>query len=104
MPAEGQLDKMVSDTKVHLKQRCGIEFLHAEKNGTCWHSPTFAECLWTPTVNGEWSRSPLQAVFYEHSIHTHNQQKCIASGGAYLKKQCFLIENLNSVINVLCML
>jgi len=32
MTAEGQSDKMVSDMEVHMKQRCVIEFLHAEKN------------------------------------------------------------------------
>ena len=39
MAAEGQSDKMASDMEVCLKQRCGIEFLHAEKKAstdTCW--------------------------------------------------------------------
>jgi len=31
MAAEGQSDKMVSDVEVFMKQRCGTEFLHAEK-------------------------------------------------------------------------
>jgi len=31
MAAEGQSDKMVSDMEVCMKQRCVIEFLHAEK-------------------------------------------------------------------------
>jgi len=31
MIAEGQSDKMASDMEVHMKQRCVIEFLHAEK-------------------------------------------------------------------------
>jgi len=31
MTAEGQSDKMASDMEVHMKQRCVIEFLHAEK-------------------------------------------------------------------------
>jgi len=31
MTAEGQSDKMVSDMEVCMKQRCVIEFLHAEK-------------------------------------------------------------------------
>ena len=31
MVAEGQSDIMVSDMEVWMKQRCGIEFLHAEK-------------------------------------------------------------------------
>ena len=29
--AEGQSDKTVSNAEVHMKQRCGTEFLHAEK-------------------------------------------------------------------------
>ena len=32
MAAEGQSDKMMSDMKMHVKQRCVIEFLHVEKN------------------------------------------------------------------------
>jgi len=31
MTAEGQSDKMTSDMEVHMKQRCVIEFLYAEK-------------------------------------------------------------------------
>ena len=31
MAAEGQSDKMTSDMEVLMKQRCVIEFLHAEK-------------------------------------------------------------------------
>jgi len=41
MAEEGQSDKMVSDTEVHVKQRCVTEFLHMEK----WHPLTFiADC------------------------------------------------------------
>ena len=31
MAAEEQTDKLVPDMEVHMKQKCGIEFLHAEK-------------------------------------------------------------------------
>ena len=31
MAAEGQSDRMVSDMEVHMKQKCGTEFLHVEK-------------------------------------------------------------------------
>jgi transposase len=31
MTAEGQSDKIASDMEVRMKQRCVIEFLHAEK-------------------------------------------------------------------------
>ena len=44
MAAEGQSDKMVFDMEVHIKQRCVIEFLHAEKNCSHWNS--FNTC-WT---------------------------------------------------------
>lgn len=32
--AEGQSDKIVSDTEMCLEQKCVSEFLHVEKNGT----------------------------------------------------------------------
>ena len=32
MTAEEQSDTMMSDMEVCMKQRCGIEFLHVEKN------------------------------------------------------------------------
>ena len=32
--AEGQSDTMASDVEIHKKQRCFIEFLHAEKKFT----------------------------------------------------------------------
>ena len=31
MAAEGQSDKMASDMEARMKQRCGFEFLHTEK-------------------------------------------------------------------------
>ena len=31
MAAEGQSDKMASDMEMQMKQRCGVEFLRAEK-------------------------------------------------------------------------
>ena len=31
MAAEGQSDKMMPDTELHTKKRCGTEFLHVEK-------------------------------------------------------------------------
>ena len=31
MAAEGQSDQMISDMEVHMKQRCKIEFPHADK-------------------------------------------------------------------------
>lgn len=35
--AEGQPDKVSSDMEVHMKQKCGTEFLHAEKIVTDIH-------------------------------------------------------------------
>jgi len=37
MAAEGQSDKMASDTAVCMKQTCVIEFLHAEKKTSPIH-------------------------------------------------------------------
>lgn len=34
MATELQSDRRASDMEVYIKQRCGTEFLHAEKNGT----------------------------------------------------------------------
>jgi len=34
MAAVGRSDKMTPDMEVPTEQRCRIEFLHAEKNGT----------------------------------------------------------------------
>ena len=31
MAAEEQSDRMVSDVEVYMKQKCGMELLHAEK-------------------------------------------------------------------------
>jgi len=57
MAAEGQSDRMVSDMKVPIKKRCGIQFLHAEKNGSHWHSSMRAEWLWRPNSRCEQSES-----------------------------------------------
>ena len=42
MAAEGQSDKMVSDTEVCMKQRCGTESLCADKK---WHLLIFIDLL-----------------------------------------------------------
>jgi len=36
-----------------LKHRCFIEFPHAKKNGTHWHSMSLGECLWRSTSGCE---------------------------------------------------
>ena len=38
--AEGQSDKMMSDTGLQMKQRCVTELLHVEKK---WHPLTFLD-------------------------------------------------------------
>ena len=73
-------DRMVSDMKVWMKQRNGIEFLRVEKSCSHWHSSTLTECLWRPhgrckhsevvvvcfcSSNGDTS---VCAVFYEHDV------------------------------------
>jgi len=55
MAAEEQSDKMVSDMEVHMNQRGISKFLHAEKNGTHWHSLMLARCFWRPTSGSEYS-------------------------------------------------
>ena len=39
--------------------------------------------------------TPADADFYEHGVQTlvHCWQKCIANGGDYIEKQCFVTEN-----------
>ena len=46
MAAKGQSDNITSDMEVCMKEKCVIEFLHAEKNGT--HSLVLAEHFWRP--------------------------------------------------------
>jgi len=62
MAAERQSDRIASDMEVCIKQRCGTEFLHAEKNGTHWHSWTLAGHLWE--WNSECAHSGSWTVFY----------------------------------------
>ena len=46
MAEERQSGKTASVMEVWMKQRCGTEFLHVEKNSTHSHSSMLAECLW----------------------------------------------------------
>ena len=57
MVAEWQSDKMLSDMKVCMKQRCAIEFQQKKKNGIRWHSSTLTECLWRPNSGCEHSET-----------------------------------------------
>jgi len=77
------------------------EFLHAEKNGTQWHSLTLSEGLWGP--NSGWEHSDAVggafqqwwqwvissgADCYEPSMQTpaHRWWKCIANSSDYEEK------------------
>ena len=57
MAAEGHSDIMVTDMEVHMKQKCVIELLCVEKNGTYWDSSTLTECLWRPNSGCEHSEA-----------------------------------------------
>ena len=84
MAAEGQPDTMASDVEVCMKQMCVTEFLHAEKNGTHWHSLMLAEdsrktksgCEHSEVVGGTfqhwWQRRERQSMLWMalHSFHT----------------------------------
>ena len=50
MVAEGKPDKMVSDMGVHMKQRCGTEFLWWKK----WHPLTFMDACWIFMDTKQW--------------------------------------------------
>jgi len=45
--------RIASDIKVHMKQRCVTEILHAGKNGLHWHSLMLHECFWRPNSGSE---------------------------------------------------
>ena len=67
MAAEGHSDKVAPDMEVDIKQRCVIELLHVEKNGTYWHSLMLSENLSRPNSGCEqwgdgWCISAVAAV------------------------------------------
>jgi len=64
MSAEGQSDRMVSDTEEHMKQRGVIGFFHAEENGSQWHW-----CLLT--ISGDQAVGGVTSTgidSYEHGV------------------------------------
>jgi len=96
---------------VWQKQRCVTEFLHAEKNGIHWCSSTPAEHLWRPNSECEHSEAvggafqqwqqrqwvaSTGAEFDKHNIQglVHHREKCKASDGDCVEKECFVAENL----------
>ena len=91
------------------------------KNCIHWHSSTLAERLWRPNsrcehseaVSGAFQQCPQQqwvnstgTDFYKHGMQTlvYCWWKCIANGGGYAEKQCFVSENLLYRIVLLCSL
>ena len=113
MAAEGQSDKLVSDTELHIGQRCGTEFLHAEKIApsdivnTCWMFMETKQWMWAQW-GCEWCISPVvtliwrtihipdsHAGFYESGIQAllHCWQKWRANGGNDVEKQCFIAKS-----------
>jgi len=61
MTSEEQSDRMAPDVKVHMKQRRGIEFLHAEKK---LHSSKLPEHLWRLKKGGE-NREAVWGAFQQ---------------------------------------
>lgn len=46
-----------NDSEVPMEQRYGLVFIHAEKNGTHWHSLAHAKCFWRPDSGCEHSEA-----------------------------------------------
>ena len=69
MTAEKQSDKMVSDIEVHMKQRCGTEFTHAEKMAStdihrCLLNVYGDQIVDVSTVRWWWNISAVMTVRY----------------------------------------
>ena len=61
MAAEGQSDNTASDMEMHVKQKCGNEFLHMEN----LHLLTRIDAYWTPMETkqlmlAQWDRTEYQ--------------------------------------------
>ena len=66
MAAEGHPDTMASDMEVHMKQRCWIEFLHAEK----MHPLTFINICWMFMETKQWMCAEWGSVWYISAMVT----------------------------------
>ena len=66
------------------------------------HFPSYNAVIWAVK---QWATS-TGAYFYEHGMQAlvHRWHKCIAIGGDYVKKQCFVAKNLLYQIVLLCSL
>jgi len=97
--------------EVHMKQRCVTEFLHAEENGTHWHSWMLAKHIWKPNSGYEhseavcgtfhkwWQQQWVTSAgtdIYECDMQSlvHWWWKCIINDADYAEKQCLVAENL----------
>ena len=68
-----------------------------------WHSLTFILAFWTYMESKQWMWAQWEVVrfssvadFYGHGMQTlvHRGWNCTANGEDYVKKQCFVVENL----------
>jgi len=86
MAAEGQSGKMVFGIEVHMKQRCGIEFLLVEKNCTqMTFIDTFLTFMKTKQWGSGWYISVVVTVIWNtsHVLHgsaqlSHHEMKSIS--------------------------
>ena len=92
--------------------------------GNSWthcHSPVLTEHLWRPKSGCKYSEAvgdafqywqqqqwvtSVGAGFDEYSMQAlvHHWQKCLANGGDYVEKHCFVAENLLYRVVLLCSL
>ena len=101
-----------------MKQKCVLEFFHAEKNGTNWHLSILAACLWRPNsgyagkvrwwvvcFNSSDSKAPpLVHMFMKGACRLLfiAGKKCMANSGDFIGKNSFKAENLFYQIILLC--
>ena len=115
MVAEGQpSDEMKYDMDVLMKKRCGTESLHGEKmsplplSNACWTSMETKQWGVSGAFQQWWQQvTSAGAGFYKCSMQALANQwwKCIANGGIfYVKKQCYVAENLLYQIVPMCSL
>jgi len=114
-----QSDKAASNMEVQMKQKCVIEFLHAETMAPIdIHWRWIFMWMWAQWGSG-WCISAVETVMWNtshvwmatYSYHTtkqraprsHNPCK-LADGGDYVEKQCFVAENFLCQMMFLCSL
>jgi len=70
MAAERQSDKMPPNKNVHMKQRCGTEFLHAEKNATLAIHLHLLNVYGHQTVDVSTMKAGLHGQYFPTSHHS----------------------------------